>query len=264
METSLKTGFAQIFSCCPKNLSCPTFGGAAAPLAPPARTPMNLWLFLRSSKKALVKYQTIEYERRKTTAPQNNHNSNIILTDKSVFLNLFKVKGIMCEFEIDHIYHHLELIRVADGSLLLPVQLNIVNSHCIHNWPVMWEMSNSLNFCCVGPARWWHNALLPLVRIARFPPASWPVQRSKLKWLQSFAPPTSPGGGWSRIPSLLCILIVLAVAVSSHNLVPHVGTVGMQCKCYTTGTVFARLVLCCSLKIYSGITAIWTKNNNRY
>ena len=41
METSLKTGFAQIFSCCPKNLSCPNFGGAAAPLAPPARTPMR-------------------------------------------------------------------------------------------------------------------------------------------------------------------------------------------------------------------------------
>ena len=41
METSLKTGFAQIFSRCPKNLSCPKFGGAAALLAPPARTPMN-------------------------------------------------------------------------------------------------------------------------------------------------------------------------------------------------------------------------------
>ena len=41
MKTSLKAGFAQIFSCCPKNLSCPKFGGAAAPLAPPARTPMN-------------------------------------------------------------------------------------------------------------------------------------------------------------------------------------------------------------------------------
>ena len=40
METSLKTGFAQIFSCCPKKLSCPKLGGAAAPLAPPARTPM--------------------------------------------------------------------------------------------------------------------------------------------------------------------------------------------------------------------------------
>ena len=35
METSLKPGFAQIFSCCPKNLSCPNFGGAAAPLTPP-------------------------------------------------------------------------------------------------------------------------------------------------------------------------------------------------------------------------------------
>ena len=35
METSLKPGFAQIFSCCPK------FGGAAAPLVPPARTPMS-------------------------------------------------------------------------------------------------------------------------------------------------------------------------------------------------------------------------------
>ena len=42
METSLKTGFAQIFSCCPKNLSCPNFGGAAAPLARPARTPMSV------------------------------------------------------------------------------------------------------------------------------------------------------------------------------------------------------------------------------
>ena len=40
METSLKTGFAQIFSCCPKNPSCPKFGGASAPLAPPTRTPM--------------------------------------------------------------------------------------------------------------------------------------------------------------------------------------------------------------------------------
>ena len=45
METSLKTGFAQIFSRCPKNLSCPKFGGAAAPLAPPARTPVILVVY---------------------------------------------------------------------------------------------------------------------------------------------------------------------------------------------------------------------------
>ena len=50
METSLKTGFAQIFSCCPKNLSCPKFGGgAAAPLAPPTRTPM-----LRTKKDVIM------------------------------------------------------------------------------------------------------------------------------------------------------------------------------------------------------------------
>ena len=35
METSLKPGFAQIFSCSLKNLSYPKSGGAAAPLAPP-------------------------------------------------------------------------------------------------------------------------------------------------------------------------------------------------------------------------------------
>ena len=39
---SLKPGFAQIFSCYPKNLSCPKFegGGGCSPLRPPARTPM--------------------------------------------------------------------------------------------------------------------------------------------------------------------------------------------------------------------------------
>ena len=45
METSLKTGFAQIYSCCPKNLSCPKFGGAVAPLAPPARMPMAIGIY---------------------------------------------------------------------------------------------------------------------------------------------------------------------------------------------------------------------------
>ena len=37
MQTSLNTGFAQIFSCCPKKSELPKIwgGGAAAPLAPP-------------------------------------------------------------------------------------------------------------------------------------------------------------------------------------------------------------------------------------
>ena len=42
MKTSLKVGFAQIFSCCPKNLSCPKLGGAAASLAPPPPRPVRL------------------------------------------------------------------------------------------------------------------------------------------------------------------------------------------------------------------------------
>ena len=49
MEMSLKTGFAQIFSCCPKNLNCPKFWGATAPLAPPARTPMTWTASARAS-----------------------------------------------------------------------------------------------------------------------------------------------------------------------------------------------------------------------
>ena len=34
-ETSLKTGFAQIFSCCPKKLNCPKLGGGGLHLPPP-------------------------------------------------------------------------------------------------------------------------------------------------------------------------------------------------------------------------------------
>ena len=44
METSLRTGFAQIFSCYAKNLSCPKFGGTAALLAPPPPPTLPLYL----------------------------------------------------------------------------------------------------------------------------------------------------------------------------------------------------------------------------
>ena len=49
MQTSLKTGFAQIFSCRPKNLSCPKFGGLQHPS--PAR-PVGLCFFLLTAKLA--------------------------------------------------------------------------------------------------------------------------------------------------------------------------------------------------------------------
>ena len=35
METSLRTGFAQIFSRCPQKMSCPKFGGGCSPPRPP-------------------------------------------------------------------------------------------------------------------------------------------------------------------------------------------------------------------------------------
>ena len=61
METALKPGFAKIFSCCPKNTSCPKFKGAAAPLdpPPPTRTPMavirsRIEFFLTSMRKLKI------------------------------------------------------------------------------------------------------------------------------------------------------------------------------------------------------------------
>ena len=71
METSLTTGFAQIFSCCPTNLSRPKCvcvcvcvggvggGGAATLLAPPARTPMTIRPFYLRSAAPIVEYATI-------------------------------------------------------------------------------------------------------------------------------------------------------------------------------------------------------------
>ena len=53
-------------------------------------------------------------------------------------------------------------------------------SHCIHNWPVMREISNVFKFRRVGPACWWHDTLRNCSVFARLfaQPYSWPVQRS--------------------------------------------------------------------------------------
>ena len=96
------------------------------------------------------------------------------------------------------------------------------------------EIRNSFKFRRVGPARWWHDALRLLVRIACFLPASRPVQRNSVE-----VTPTSPSGGLRRIPSLFGMPIVLVVAVSAHNLVPRDGIISMGCEYYTNlKTVF--------------------------
>ena len=84
MGTSLKTGFAQIFSCCPKNLSCPKFGGAAAPLAPPARTPM-----LRALKFYICKFEVNGYHTTRFTKFWSNltfkcHANTLVKVDTQI------------------------------------------------------------------------------------------------------------------------------------------------------------------------------------
>ena len=87
----------------------------------------------------------------------------------------------------------------AYGHGLLSIILNHIFSHCIQNWPVTREISNSLKFCRVEPARWWHVLFLPLLRIAGFLPASWPV-RSGRDFKVSPLPPPMVAVDGRRIP----------------------------------------------------------------
>ena len=75
----------------------------------------------------------------------------------------------------------------------------------------------------------WHDTLWPLLRIAGFLPASWPVQWSSVEVTSKYRPTHLPWWQLTRILSLFSMPIVLAVVVSSSNLVPSVGTMGMQC-----------------------------------
>ena len=129
-------------------------------------------------------------------------------------------------------------MRVVDGSLILPVQLNItiiVTAYIIGPWRKKWV--TSLNSVALGLPAVSMMHCYPWLESHGFCPLLVQFNVVQLKWLQSFAPPTSPSGGWSRIPSLFGMSIVLAIAVSSHNLVPRAGTIGIQCEYYTTGTV---------------------------
>ena len=57
METSLKTGFAQILSCCPKNVSCPKFrGGLGGGLSRQFSVPISRALLYRGSVPVFQRY----------------------------------------------------------------------------------------------------------------------------------------------------------------------------------------------------------------
>ena len=84
----------------------------------------------------------------------------------------------------------------------------------IHDNKPVTEIRILLKFCHVEPGRCWHDASRPLLRIARFLPASWTVQRRSVEGTSKSRPSHLP---W-------CRLNVRAVAVPSHNL---------RCKYYT-------------------------------
>ena len=60
---SLKTDFAQIFSCCPKNLSFPKFGGAAAPLAPPRPVPLCRFFYWGITLKTVSNHKLKQFSK---------------------------------------------------------------------------------------------------------------------------------------------------------------------------------------------------------
>ena len=101
-------------------------------------------------------------------------------------------------------------------------------SHCIHNWPVTQKISNSFKFCRVGCVRWWHDAWWPLVTIPWCLPTSWRVQQSLLQVTWKFCPSHLPWWWLTSLTSLFGMPIVLAVAVSFHNLVTRAGTIPIR------------------------------------
>ena len=86
-------------------------------------------------------------------------------------------------------------------------------------------------------------------------------------WLESpdFCSPLGQFNGvsWSASRILSLLYSCPGSRCFLPQLCPRVGTRGMQCEYHTTGTIFARLVLCCSLKTYSRIIAIWPTNKNK-
>lgn len=130
--------------------------------------------------------------------------------------------------------------RIGAGAVssynLVPLIWTIVvkcKYYTILTWPVTWEISYYFKFHLVWSAGYWHDALLPLVRIARFLPTSWPVQQSSVEVTSKFHPFHLP---WWRLTFLTLNRLIIqhaycpAVMVFSRNLVPLVRAIGMQCE----------------------------------
>ena len=72
----------------------------------------------------------------------------------------------------------------------------ILTAYVIGPW--RGKLVTPFKFCRVGPARWWYDALRPLLRIVSFLPASWPGQRSSVEVTSKFRPSHLP---WWQLTS---------------------------------------------------------------
>ena len=65
MELSLKIGFAQIFSCCPKNLSCPKFWGGGGCSPPRPARPVRPRSIKKEKKESRVCVNRLEEKKKR-------------------------------------------------------------------------------------------------------------------------------------------------------------------------------------------------------
>ena len=109
-------------------------------------------------------------------------------------------------------------------------------SHCIHNWPVTRGVKTPLNSAVLGLLAMGMMHFGPRLELLGFCPPLGQFNGVQWRWLWH-PPPPPPPPTHTHIPwwqLTLHTLIVPAVAVSSHNVIPRVGTMGMQCEYFLT------------------------------
>ena len=89
METSLKTGLAQIFSCCPKNLSCQNLGGSPpGPYAYEFSFNANQWQSIKFATTFQVSsvWLSIVHRLAYPSRCQLTESNRVLWIDRSIFL----------------------------------------------------------------------------------------------------------------------------------------------------------------------------------
>ena len=97
------------------------------------------------------------------------------------------------------------LMKHCVSCLIYYVRLTLIRNEMVLLFSLHTQLArdagskNSFKFRCVGPACYGHDAFWPSPRIARFLPASCPVQRSSVEVTSKFRPSHFP---WWRLTSI--------------------------------------------------------------